>query len=220
MTEQHDDRLTEAQERLLLRYADGECRWLERVWARRLAAKSRAATFFLADMTCTSHGLRDVVRQHGTVDLWSRIETRITQEERAALFLGQRKNRREWQVVVRELFRGGLAPAGAFVAAALLLAVTPAGPAMMAWFSDGQASVGSPGVSGSAVVRAPVAPVNLVAEGSSRRSPGRLRDQSGVEVDWVRSRGRVRVIQDEENRSAIIWVRRPQAPGLLPGEEQ
>jgi hypothetical protein len=36
-------------------------------------------------------------------------------------------------------------------------------------------------------------------------------DPIGVEVDWVRSHGRVRVLQNRESRTAIIWVRRPQA---------
>lgn len=58
--------------------------------------------------------------------------------------------------------------------------------------------------------RLPVPQVNLVSNGanSGAFSPGFGFDEKGVELEWIRSDGRVRMIQNPQGRSSIIWIRR------------
>jgi hypothetical protein len=71
-------------------------------------------------------------------------------------------------------------------------------------FSAGQSTGYTPEISN----------VSLPQGGGSPVRVGRY--PNSLEVDWMRSDGRVRVMQDSGERSAIIWVKRRNVPAALP----
>ena len=200
--------LTGREERLLARLHDGECGLVARFRAERLVKRRAAARDFLAALDEAKRLL--VERSTGTEkgDLWSGIAARIAQEERAELFLGKRRETvvQKFVALVREhrQVAWGI-PSGAALAGLILFFVAPH-PGL----ENGPENVAPFGVAKSGTTQVPV--VNLASAG------GGVRSRHPVEVDWVRGNGRVRVMQDPQRNSAIIWVRRPQAPKFLPGE--
>ncbi|MFM1848855.1 MAG: hypothetical protein RL417_2329 [Pseudomonadota bacterium] len=197
------DSLTGREERLLSKLHDGECGFVERFRAERIRDRSAPAREFLALLNNTKKLAEERASRIEKGDLWSGIMTRIAQEERAEIFLGRRRT------TAVERFFGFLRehrhvawgiPSGAALAGLIVLFVAP---------TPGSQNETPFGVANGSGVRAPV--VNLASSSGARvRQP--------VEVDWVRGNGRVRVMQDPHRNSAIIWVRRPQASKLLPGE--
>jgi hypothetical protein len=118
--------LSEKQELLLSRFHDGECSCLRAFLARRLIARRAAARDFISNLET----LKDQCAQLSAstndqaLDLWSRIDSRIEQEQRAAFYLGERRiaEAKPQRISYRYAAVGGLS--GAAVAAALLLVIS------------------------------------------------------------------------------------------------
>lgn len=193
--------LSESEEALLSQYFDGECSFITRRRAQRLINSNPLAQVFLEHLTSVGSQLKQESALSGvSVDLWSKIEARIDSEERAALYLGERRREPERlslldQLRSKQALFGGLS--GAAVAASVLLFVAaPAdkssvGPAPQ---SFQQAAVGG-----------------LEAQPASF-SPNA---QPAMEVDWMRANGSLKLFQNPSGKSATIWVRRN--PQLLQG---
>jgi hypothetical protein len=204
MSTDTDCDLTDKQQLLLSRYFDGECGFISRIAAKRLIASNRSALLFLNSLQRNGETLRSNVddARSEPVDLWSRIDARIEQEERASFYLGERRV----QTTQTSLFGnaqpshlvfGGLS--GAALAAAALFMVYQ--PASLPNFSSPQ----------TVALNAPQAfqPVALGNSGRPLRptalAPSGTR---GMEVDWMRSNGSLSLIPDPNGSSTIIWVRR------------
>lgn len=208
-----DSALSESEELLILKLVDGECSALDRFRARRLLASKAAAVQFKVESEALSERLRVREDPPPDVDLWMRVASRIAEEERAEVLLGRRTTDREDRA---ERFFGRFAwgMSGALVTASL---------AFLVWqpFKGGSALSTSPsanaggGAEGEGAIRA----VSLVSDGrsgpeappASGKKFGRPQIidravQGALEVDWMRSAGRVKVVQNPEERSAIIWV--------------
>lgn len=203
MSTDTDGDLTDKQQLLLSRYFDGECGFIARVAAKRLIASNPSALLFLNSLQRNGETLRtDLDATRATpVDLWSRIDARIEQEERASFYLGERRV----QTTQAPLFThaqpshlvfGGLS--GAALAALALFMVYQ--PISLPTFSSPQTAA----VNGSQAFQ----PVALGT--NSRLRPTALAPSGtrGMEVDWMRSNGSLSLIPDPNGASTIIWVRR------------
>ncbi len=85
--------LGEKEEMLLGRYVDGVCTRFEGRRAKKLLSKSREARLFVELLSESQDLLLDYVEQEAdapTADMWQRVNRRIVEEERNALFLGKR----------------------------------------------------------------------------------------------------------------------------------
>lgn len=244
--------LSEHDELLISRYADGESGFFEARRVRRLLAANAEAEAFLGSLRRIGGEVSDSSRFELRIDLCERIERRIDQEERAALYLGAREStrrgdRREvfsaWEAL---LGRGLWGMSGALAAVLLMFFFGESSNMRQAppMLGEQLAMVESSGMSAmsadesipqlgedtsnqeeavrmllqeealrnqgrSAPLDAPVATVSQ-GSGADRRSAGVRRY---VEMDWMRSDGRVRLVQVPNRGSSIIWVTVP------PGEE-
>ena len=190
--------LTRRQEELLLRYADGECGWLGRRRAEALLARDESAREFARAMQRTADEVRAAVRRESSVvepDLWPRISMRLEQEERAAVFLGARRHETDTRRGMGWGLAWGMSGAVAAACIAALMIFQQSSP---------------PSGVGQLVTQAPavVPSVNLVSQHAAYQPPVMLEDDAPVQVDWLRSQGRVSMIQGPTRRSAIIWVNR------------
>jgi hypothetical protein len=203
--------LTERQELLLCRYFDGECGICGRYAAKSLLAKnSDAREFFEQLSTIKTECLEISSRSDDTCgDLWGRISARIESEERAAFYLGSRREERSrsgtslaQKLYNPQVVMGGLS--GAVVAALALVIITrTSSPTeILSVARDGMVSSSAPSdVTQVALGGAnPQRPIN-----SSRRTRSLA---SSMEVDWMRANGPLALIQNPQGKSAIIWVRR------------
>jgi hypothetical protein len=158
------------------------------------------------------------------LDLWSKIDARIDQEERAALFLGERRlvsaevdaPGRSWA------FPSGLVAGG--LAVGLIAVVLSSG-----LFNKSNSSSPSNTQNNSAQFAEMKADVtnqlakiseiengNLNLVSSSPQSLAALEDkfygpnlEHELEVDWMRSSGRFRIVPDRSNQVVAIVVQRP-----------
>lgn len=193
--------LSEREERLLSQYFDGEAGFVNSLRARRMITQRGDAREFVRVLSVIRDGTLVKAEHQAPVGLWNRIEARIEQEQRSELFLGERRGRRGLAEPLhdggRRLFSlehlmwgisGGVVTAGVMV----LLS-------SQALFDTRRYPV-------------PV-PIRLV----SQSGPEQLaRQPRVVEVDWMRSDGRVRMMHDPERSSgSIIWVqkRKPVSSG-------
>jgi hypothetical protein len=209
--------LTERQELLLCRYFDGECGVCGRYAAKSLLAKNSDAREFFEQLSTIKNECQEVCSQNDerSGDLWERISARIESEERAAFYLGSRREEpaRSRSSLFDKLFKpqvvvGGLS--GATVAAlALVLITRTSAPTEILTVARG-------GISGSSAS----SDVTQVALGGANP---RLTGNSGMrtralapsmEVDWMRANGPLALIQNPHGKSAIIWVRRKPGAGL------
>jgi len=197
---------------LLMRFLDGECGYFERRRVRRLLDSDPEAAQFLAEMqqAIDGCGLLSRVKGPDPVNMWQRVSARIAQEEKAAEFLGRRKIsallpegfwsfewlREAWKIYV---------PSGALALACLALLVVYLNPASR---NAGEYVASGRDINGNIV------PVNLSLEGATLPGnyirPRLLEDKypAPLEVDWLRSRGQVKFIQNSQESSPIIWVDR------------
>jgi hypothetical protein len=205
--------LSEKQEQLLSRFHDGQCSCLSAFLARRLISRSACARDFLSDLGTIKDRCADLARSDCAqpVDLWARINARIDQEQRAALYLGARRlettseHRYEslWKrVSPRHAMLGGLS--GAAVAATLLVVMSR--PTPITSFS---APMAGP-VANNQFIQ-PVAIGNSTASGP-RYAVAPVNHHHSMEVDWMRANGSLKLIPDPTGSSAIIWIRRRAVP--------
>lgn len=221
-TPHNHEGLSERQQVLLMALHDGECGLVANWRARRLLARSSDAADFLAGLARLA---REVEASSAHVpalesSLWEGIARRIEQEERAALYLGQRSDRRVPVSFSRRIAVPlGWSVAGGLVAACFTVFFLNSIPAS-APYQQG-------GVSGQLVrrdgdSRQAEVPVRLVSQSSDLpriiEPVGAALDSNGkfvrsgkssrVDVDWVHSDGSVRFFSDPGQRSTMIWVKK------------
>lgn len=209
MSEAKNSQLSERQEMLLSAYADGECSAFSRFMAKRLLQSNEQARLFLNQLHASSQTFKSFTNAHEPADLWGRISARIEAEQRAAQFLGGRATETAGasesfisRFLSRHAVIGGFS--GAAVAAMVLVLVTrPTKPGeILPVFTDGP------------VAAQHASPFHQAAFGG-QNSARALAPQSKVEVDWMRARGPLQVIESPHDRSAVIWVRKH--PPVLSG---
>ena len=201
--------LSEKQQLLLSSYIDNECSYIFRFLAERLIRTNPEAKLFVQNFKNTNQTYRTLVTpSDSSVDLWDRITTRIDGEERAALYLGQRKpimEREESSLLGRLLSRqvvwGGVS--GAAIAATVLIMIsrptTKSGEILPVYTGGTEAAVNS----------------SAFHQASLGAQPQGIGPRSTMEVDWMRANGSLKIIQNPGEKSAIIWVRkRPAMPNL------
>ena len=201
MRQSRSKELSEKQQILLSTYIDNECSFVSRILAERLIKTNSEARLFVHNLKNTSQTYRSLIPTHDTsIDLWDRISTRIDSEERAAIYLGQRKPELEApgpsffeKLLSQQALLGGLS--GAAVAAAVLVFV---------------ARPSKPGEILPVYTGGPVAAHNSSAFHQASLGNGTLPagSRSAMEVDWVRGNGSFKIIQNPNDKSAIIWVRK------------
>lgn len=211
------EKLSERQELLLCKYNDCECNFLERFLAKRLIEMNPNAKKFATSLqTCCSES-KKILSECGTksVDLWSRVCARIEAEDRAAVMLGKR-NVTEGREPFFEKFGLGRFGYGfaAASAAAVIAAVVILPSAFQNSYTNGQqvASAGSNSNGNIHFVGASAAsePIQIL----EKRVP------STVEVDWMKSAGSVRMMNERSDRSPFLWikVRKKDGSSVLRGE--
>lgn len=200
--------LSESEEILLMKFFDGQCSFLERGKAQRLIEQSQSACEFMDSMRGCSESVRNVKAQSTKIDLWQEVSRRIEAEEHAALFLGKRDTHTRPSLGERiSGFFGStwnLGMSGAAVAAGLALFVILPAKTATAPGSEQMVELVR-GVSlDTGDEDSPVRPVG------SHGRPQIINEPSTnvVEVDWMRSDGRLRMLHQPSERSAVIWVKR------------
>ena len=200
--------LSEKQQLLLSSYIDNECSFLSRFLAERLIKTNSEAKLSIQSLKNTTQTYRALATSRDTsVDLWDRISTRIDGEERAALYLGQRKPVVEsnessmlGRLLSRQVVFGGLS--GAAIAATVLIMIsrpTKSGEILPVYTGSTGAAVNS----------------SAFHQASLGAQQANLGPRSTMEVDWMRANGSLKIIQNPGEKSAIIWVRkRPGIPSL------
>jgi hypothetical protein len=215
--------LSESQQLLLMRFADGECGLWGRVQAKWLLRGRATARDFVESLRTTDQHIselltkRDRESRAGELDLWAGIEQRILQEERSAIYTS-RSDRKSGQLTGKDQPRSagfsewtrGLswAGTGAAVAAVCTLLITGQGV-----FDGGSlAGKGAPQY----VVPSLIASTATLTESSMATealpvgAPQIMQSSipSTFEVDWMRGNGRVKLYNDAEQRAPMIWVRK------------
>jgi len=205
---QQQSPLSERQQLLISRFSDGECSCVSNFLAKRLLAKNHSARELLSELEelRSSCGELFISRDEIKVDLWRKIETRIEQEERAALYLGQRRLKESKpslfeRIDLRQALLGGAS--GAAIAAALLITLTTR-PSEIVKFRAPHADL----VSGSGIIHQ----AGVGAANSNTQHPNYLTQnrasRNPLQVDWMRANGSLRLIPDPNGSSSIIWIRR------------
>lgn len=185
--------LSEKEEMLLSKYFDKECSWFESIRAKRLLTRSQIASDYINSL----QGLSNSIKKHAESpkpELWFRVAARINVEEKTAGLLGTRTFSTQ-SSIWRDRMIGGLVGACAVVIFMIVPKTTPMNSSEMTQQALNQPSLAEEAPHGGVV---PVRSFNSVA----RNEP------VAVEVDWVRSDGRVQVIHGDEDRAPIIWVKR------------
>jgi hypothetical protein len=141
--------------------------------------------------------------------LWPRVEQALAREERIGEL--SRPVHHHHSLVSNPLVaRFGWIMTGALTAATVVLSITPQGRDAV----GGLAKLGetqSPVVQLSSEGSGPILPVQLSNVGPSVASVGYggiQKVRRPVELEWVRSGGRLQFINADEPRSAILWVNR------------
>ncbi len=208
MKESETKRLSEHQELLLSSYVDNECSFFSRIRAERLIKGNDSARLFVRNLQQTSQTYRSLFSDtHKSPDLWDKISQRIEGEERAALYLGQREPATAQddgsplaRFLSKQAVLGGLS--GAAVAACVLLFISrPTQPGeIIPVYTGGPVAAHNPSAFRQASLE------------SARQAPT---SGSSMEVDWMRSTGSLKIIQNPHDNSAIFWVRkRPSVESL------
>lgn len=197
--------LSEKEEVLLSKYYDGECDFLSSFFAKRLVNSNKAAKDFLNNLERCSHTFQSEASQIASPapDLWARIDQRISQEEKAAFYLGERRSPERAPSLLERLRASQVAVGGisgaAIAAAALFFVYAPK-------------EISSFSVPFSASAPNSANQFQQIGFENSQGSPrGTTFTQMGnqaLEVDWMRSNGSLSLIPGANGSSAVIWVRR------------
>jgi len=222
--------LSEKQERLLVSYLDGECSVLGKFWAERLLKANAAARSFVEEMEQTLRRVKEhwpaeqevLNGRHEVPSFWDRVAARIRQEEQTELLLGRRSFK--LSLLERPVLSALWEPlkwsfSGAVVTAVLAFVVfrfsnMPPGGTVLEPFRPGlfKAADVREGFSEAGFRTDPRTEPGTVQPLPSGRMPPRV-----FEVEWMKSRGRVNVIQDSNQSAAILWVNRNRALRLAEG---
>ncbi len=234
-------KLSKGQEKLLVRYMDGECSFVEDLLVKMILRLSINAREFVADLHNVDKATKAWAESNvssavvgsataESLNMWQRIERRILQEEHSAIFHGERTPVKEelglagsiFEKVFNKSLFGGMAVGVATAALAFVV------------LDQGGDIVGPVGSEGNKIAILTPADPHNVASGvefvsypessnranSPRRNPSEeayrvqrdIRSMRKMEipfqVDWMRSDGHVRFIQDARKGSTVIWVDR------------
>lgn len=220
--------LNDRERSLLMSYHDSsrdlsQLTFTERWKLRRVLREKPEAELFLKFLTNISAQVVEAVTSQNirlNKSLWSNIDQRIDQEERAALYLGKRDlsldrdNRGLGQLATWAEYRWAVPSA---VAASLIVAgglfMSKAGQvdsltsrATIARSSNSTA--GSMGAETSSLSRVRFASKQDDLPQIIEPSRNRPQTLSNVDVDWVHSDGAVRFLSDPERNSTMIWVKK------------
>lgn len=198
--------LTERDELLLMRFVDNDVHFLDRWRAQALLRSSSDAREYVRSLgqvgkLVQSRKLPEV----SGAEFWSHVSDRIVQEERAELFLGKRGEQSISHVDATEpwwrLPRIAWSVSGLALASLAYVAVVVT-PAELA--NDRQIA--------SVVEENSGQSTQLVRAGR----PELLEERTPhvVQVDWMHSDGRLSILKEPTDRSAIIWVKRRAASGM------
>ena len=190
-------------ERPVSRYYDAECGAVGRMYAQMVLRSNSHAREFLGGLKEVSQVVSRGCQYTGApVDLWSRVEQGIRQERYNAVFERSRSQRslKIFEFVPAQL-RWAMSGAAVATGIAVLMVRTPG-----AVTGGEQVAV----VRRGAEVVAHTMPVAQVRGGSGRAAGATLvgADRDAVELEWLRSKGAVRMIQVPDENSSIIWVKR------------
>ena len=201
--------LSEKEQILLMRFADGECSSSDSKKVEVLLAGSPAAEAFLSQIG----SMAGLVRSQPEIaqpapELWKRVMNRIEQEERSALFLGQRRSQTffGFSSLIDSLQQLGwkmYAPAAAAVAFCALFVVRLSGspavaPVMGQLASENRSSL-----------------VNVSTQASEQGSveagysvPVLIDEDApeSLEVDWMKSRGKVALSRNPQTGAARAMI--------------
>ncbi|MGI6523981.1 MAG: hypothetical protein ACOX2O_01600 [Bdellovibrionota bacterium] len=205
-----DFELTDKQKVLLQRFFDDECVFLTKWAARKLIRNNESARSYIADLQRVNSALcRDFedVEKNYKVDLWEGVARRIEQENRAAIFLGERKEGTEKRQVSNFWWSfSGVTVTMAAGVVSFMLASQPTPPSFEQDHSPNQPQLFSTPLNGAAPNIANVS-FGDTSDNSFQR-PLHFADDSAVEVDWIKSDGRVSLIRGRSPKSSIIWIKR------------
>ena len=239
--------LTEQQEMLLMRYIDGEASLLQGIRARRLLTRSEAARTFKGQLEHQSLLVQDALEEvNCNDDLWSNVLRGIEAEEQAELWSGARaveqEPARNSGVGVRDLLWGMSGAVATACVVLILVGVQPGVPGVPG-VNGVPASAVAPGQTGGSMqlvsnpTAASVQPggqaarTSLVSYGPERAAPAQPLQRNfvaqersprmPVEVEWLRSDGRIRMISGRNRSVPMMWISRraPSQPAVvLPGQ--
>ncbi len=218
--------LSESEEKVLVRYLDGETGFVGSMRAKWLIATVPAAAELLETMRSIGEIARNerlgiLERDPQPVDLWSRVSSRIHEEERAALYLGGRPEQNEDKDEGLGAWFRPVNLAWGFSGGALAAVVTSV--VLLTGIVEPQKISNSSGtaLSSNALLQRVSSGTRVTARHIPRNSENVIEAQNrvpvplsesriptAVEVDWVKSNGRVRMMQEPNERSAVIWVKR------------
>ena len=208
MREARSKELSERQQILLSSYVDNECSYFSRLRAERLLKTNSEARLFVQSLKTTSQTFKSLTTSTDTtVDLWDKIANRIEAEERAALYLGQRKPTADTlrpsfieRALSHQVWVGGLSGA-AIAGAALFFISQPTKPGEIL-----------PVYTGGPVAAHNSTAFHQASLGGQQEIPN---SRSAMEVDWMRGNGSFQIIQDPSDKSSIIWIRKRPSTSAL-----
>lgn len=227
MDTSHREQLAEWQQRLLMKYADDECRWWEKPVAI-ILLKGDGAQRYLGDLQRVRRGSSGLWSDDSELSesLWARVSARIDQEEQAALFLGERKL--DVPATRRDGFFTGLTwgVSGAIATASIAFAAFGLFTSTTSDLETTRVASSSPILDANSeaapqeiefvdferpseprMIGPRLARAGSVGDGVQARNAV-FGGRSPFEVEWMRSQGRVSLIQAPESRTAILWVKR------------
>ena len=195
--------LNDKQIALIEKWYDHECGLLETFKVRRLLSSNDQAQKYLQSLRQSKVVLEKVAKSR-PVDLWGAVKTRIDVEERAAVLLGKRSLKQPVFSLERDFFIGR--------APALVFAVAAFAVVMGLYFTrSGNAPVAIGNMAREESIGANKIDVALTSKTSDNFTRPEIipdRFPPSVEVDWVRSRGRVHMLPDGDQGSTIIWIKK------------
>ena len=203
--------LPENEQKLLMRFVDGECSDAEASRAQELVLASPAAASLVEELKKAGSLSRAALQAPElSPELWKRVFNRIDQEERLAVFFGRRKIGSLREHLLDPLFDGlrdlgwkMYGPAAALVAVCAVFVI-----ALSSGSAPAPAGRNFAAKPGAAMVNAGATGENGVLQEGSYSPPILLEEEVPVslEVDWMKSRGSVRLFQVPGARSTILSI--------------
>ncbi|RIL09976.1 MAG: hypothetical protein DCC75_05370 [Proteobacteria bacterium] len=236
-TSESDMQLSDKQEQLLMRFAEGQGGMIGNHRAKRLLAKHPKEQEYVRSFENSRQRQSDIIRQltpdFSGCNLWQRVSARVEQEQRSAILLGARQQPWAWRPQFQPYAFGAVA------AAALVVAFLVPGAGDLNAPGSGEINMAANSILNppnsplevtevSAVSKVAAVQPNTHADEtsllfSSLESPpvvtSRSRAPKVLEVDWMKSKGRVNLISDPQERSTMVWVRRKRAKQNNPFED-
>jgi len=195
--------LSMREEKLLMKFFDGECAFFEKIKAGKLLQRNELAQEFVLDLERSGQGCRSLLSGSAdeSVDLWKGIESRVEAEERAKVFLGERELTGRKSQGLNWNFQGlAWGFSGALVTACLaLIFLQPSGGGSGADVQDLMSSRLTDKDSG----------IKTASHQVARAAAQPL------ELDWLKSDGHLEIIHDPAQAVPVIWVNQQASPPVF-----